>query len=204
MANGNGTFDIAPGLIGYEWDVVPEDQYRPAGLIKLSETTLNWSGILVDQGNRVQPGTATHNLTLYRDDSGALVFGSGTVFWSWGLSNEHDSSPYGANIANPRCSSLRLTCLRTWVSSRVRCNPGLTLAGSASTDTTAATVTLTDLPAQIAALQPVTITGTATDNDGNPATTDGVVALVEVSLDGGATWRVAHGGTSWSYQWLPT
>ena len=31
VANGNGTFDIAPGLIGYEWDVVPEDQYRPAG-----------------------------------------------------------------------------------------------------------------------------------------------------------------------------
>ena len=26
------------------------------------------------------------------------MFGAGTVFWSWGLSDQHDSSPYGANI----------------------------------------------------------------------------------------------------------
>src|SRR5262245_54113809 len=88
VANGSGTFDIAPGLIGYEWDVVPEDQYRPAGLIKLSETTLNWSELLLDQGNHLQSGTATHNLTLYRAASGALVIGSATVFWGWGLVNE--------------------------------------------------------------------------------------------------------------------
>jgi hypothetical protein len=29
-------------------------------------------------------GTATHHLTLYRAASGALVFGAGTVQWSWG------------------------------------------------------------------------------------------------------------------------
>ena len=27
-------------------------------------------------------GNATHNLTLYRDDSGALVFSAGTIFWA--------------------------------------------------------------------------------------------------------------------------
>ena len=33
-------------------------------------------------------------LVEYRDPtSGALVFGAGTVFWSWGLSNQHDNSP---------------------------------------------------------------------------------------------------------------
>ena len=32
----------------------------------------------------------THKLSLYRDDSGALVFGAGTVQWSWGLDGNHD------------------------------------------------------------------------------------------------------------------
>ena len=52
---------------------------------------------------------------------------------------------------------------------------------SASTDTTAAATSINDLPDTVAALSPVTITGTATDNDGNPLTTDGKVAVVEVS-----------------------
>ncbi|MEO8681505.1 MAG: Ig-like domain-containing protein, partial [Vicinamibacterales bacterium] len=42
-----------------------------------------------------------------------------------------------------------------------------------------------------------TITGTAGDNGG------GQVASVEVSVDGGATWRVAQGTSSWSYDWSP-
>ena len=46
--------------------------------------------------------------------------------------------------------------------------------------------------------------GTATDDDGNAATADGKVAVVEVSVDGGATWRVAEGTSNWSYQWRPT
>jgi hypothetical protein len=42
----------------------------------------------------------------------------------------------------------------------------------------------------------VTITGTATD-------TGGLVGGVEVSVDGGATWRRAGGRASWSYAWTP-
>ena len=52
----------------------------------------------------------------------------------------------------------------------------------------------------------MTITGTATDNDGNPLTADGKVAAVEVSTDGGVTWRVAttsDGWAHWSYTWQP-
>ena len=51
-----GKLDIAPGILGYEWDTSPEDNLRPAGLIKLSDTTIPWNAILVDQGNRPQPG----------------------------------------------------------------------------------------------------------------------------------------------------
>ena len=31
----------------------------------------------------------THKLSLYRHSSGALVFGAGTVQWSWGLDGNH-------------------------------------------------------------------------------------------------------------------
>src|SRR6202008_2767085 len=42
----------------------------------------------------------------------------------------------------------------------------------------------------------VTIAGTAAD-------TGGVVAGVEVSTDGGATWHRAAGTSSWTYTWTP-
>jgi hypothetical protein len=36
----------------------------------------------------------THHMTLYRaQPSGALVFGAGTVQWSWGLDDNHDELP---------------------------------------------------------------------------------------------------------------
>ena len=42
-----------------------------------------------------------------------------------------------------------------------------------------------------------TITGTASDTGG------GVVAGVEVSLDGGETWHPARGRADWSYEYDP-
>lgn len=44
---------------------------------------------------------------------------------------------------------------------------------------------------------PITITGTASDAGG------GVVAGIEISVDGGATWHVANGTSNWSYSWTP-
>ena len=43
----------------------------------------------------------------------------------------------------------------------------------------------------------MTISGTATDSGG------GVVAGVEVSVDGGATWHAAQGTAAWSFDWSP-
>lgn len=203
-----GRNDLAPGILGYEWDTSPEDANRPPGLIKLSETTLSWPNILVDQGNRTEPGTATHNLTLYRDDSGALVFGAGTVFWSWALSDQHDSSPYGGNIANTALQQFAVNLfadmgIQPAVSDAILASGGLVRA-SASADNTPARTTLANLPDSAPAFSPVTISGTATDNDGNAATVDGAVGVVEVSIDGGATWKVANGKGNWTYSWLPT
>ncbi len=209
VANG-GKLDIAPGILGYEWDTSPDDVLRPAGLVKLSGTTIPWDGILVDQGNTVAAGTATHNLSLYRAESGALVFGAGTTFWSWGLSDAHASSPYGATIASTDLQQFTMNLfadmgIQPGVSDAFLISQGLTRA-SASNDHVAATATIATPPAHIAALSPVTITGTATDDDGNPLTADGKVAVVEVSTDGGTTWRVAttsDGWAHWSYTWQP-
>ena len=45
---------------------------------------------LLDYSSTYGPGYATHSLTLYRHESGALVFGAGTIQWSWGLDGHHD------------------------------------------------------------------------------------------------------------------
>ena len=39
---GGATRTLPTGILGYEWNMSPEDEYRPASLIKLSETTLDW------------------------------------------------------------------------------------------------------------------------------------------------------------------
>src|SRR5215510_14452476 len=44
----------------------------------------------------------------------------------------------------------------------------------------------------------ISITGTASDTGG------GTVARVDVSVDGGATYGLATGTTSWSFSWTPT
>ena len=50
--------------------------------------------------------------------------------------------------------------------------------------------------------QVVVIKGQATDDDGNALTADGKVAAIEVSVNGGVTWRVADGTTEWRHNWL--
>ena len=91
VASGNG--GTLTRLLGYEWDSDLDNGFRPAGLIDMSSTTRNVNTLLLDNGATTGPGTATHSLTLYRDTtSGALVFGAGTVMWSWGLSNQY--APY--------------------------------------------------------------------------------------------------------------
>src|SRR5262249_61458217 len=80
----------AGGVLGYEFDEDLDNGFRPAGLIPLSSTVATIDEKLQDNGSLYSPGTATHSLTLYRAGSGSLVFGAGTVQWSWGLGNVHD------------------------------------------------------------------------------------------------------------------
>src|SRR6185503_16952842 len=77
---------LTPGALGHEWNTNPDNGFRPAGLIDLSSTTLWIDGALSSTDTHtLGSGEATHNLTLYRAASGALVFSAGTVFWSHNL-----------------------------------------------------------------------------------------------------------------------
>ncbi|WP_432443342.1 DUF4082 domain-containing protein [Methylobacterium aquaticum] len=189
------TASLNKNYLGYEWDEAPDDASAPAGLVRLSSTTLDQTTYLQDYGNTTGKGTATHSLTLYRAPSGALVFGAGTVYWSWGLSANHDNE---ATPTDPRIQQAMVNLLADMGVQPGTLDSDLTPA-TASTDRTAPTSTVTTptTGSSVTAFTPVTITGTASDAGG------GVVAGVEVSTDNGTTWRTATGDESWSYTFAP-
>ena len=86
---GSQTTTVGSSIIGYEWDEDLDNGFRPAGAFRVSETS-GTGEILQDYGSTYGPGSATHSMTMYRHSSGALVFGAGTIQWSWGLDSNHD------------------------------------------------------------------------------------------------------------------
>ncbi|MBX5235033.1 DUF4082 domain-containing protein [Rhizobium sp. NLR4a] len=186
------TATLTKNYLGYEWDEAPDNGFDPAGLVKLSSTTLPVSTYLLDYGNTTGNATATHNLTLYRAPSGALVFGAGTVYWTWGLSDNHDLT---ATPTDPRVQQAMVNLLADMGIQPGTLQSGLT-AATASLDHTAPTSVIT-VPATATVGSTVTITGTAADTGG------GVIAAVEVSTDNGASWHPATGDENWTYTWQP-
>ena len=57
---------LGNGMLGHEWDEDLDNGFRPAGLIRLSETTIDGVPYPTDAGSVYDTGTATHSLTLYR------------------------------------------------------------------------------------------------------------------------------------------
>ncbi|MBY5522827.1 DUF4082 domain-containing protein, partial [Rhizobium leguminosarum] len=186
------TATLTKNYLGYEWDEAVDNGFDPAGLVKLSSTTLPVSTYLLDYGNTTGNATSTHNLTLYRAPSGALVFGAGTVYWTWGLSNNHDNQ---ATPTDPRVQQAMVNLLADMGIQPGTLQSGL-VAATGSTDNVAPTSVIT-VPATAAVGSTVTITGTAADTGG------GVVAGVEVSTDNGASWHPATGDENWTYSWSP-
>ena len=184
---------LAPHTIGYESDEDVDNLFRQSGLIHLSTTTGAVPQYLQDFGStNVAAGNTTHHLTLYRAASGALVFGAGTVQWTWGLDQEHDGN--GA-AADPRMQQAQVNILADMGAQPTTLTTGL-VATAASNDRTAPTVTITapTVGSTIANGSTVTLKGTASD-------VGGVVAGIEVSTDG-STWHMATGTTSWSYTYV--
>ena len=187
---------LSDGTLGYEWDSDLDNGSRPPGLVDLSSTTEAALNVLQDNGSTYGDGSATHSLTLYRAPSGALVFGAGTVQWSWGLDANHDRD---SSTADPRMQQATVNLFADMRGQPGSLDPSLT-AASASTDTTAPSAAIVS-PATGTTVTPgttVTIQGTATDAGG------GRVGGVEVSLDGGTSWHPASGRESWRYTWTPS
>ncbi|MCU1311003.1 MAG: hypothetical protein JWO20_2128, partial [Candidatus Angelobacter sp.] len=193
---GGGQTYVAPaGTLGYEWDEDLDNGSRPPGVVRLSTATYNVpsGNLLLDNGSTYGSGTAVHHLTFYKHSSGALVFGAGSVQWSWGLDAEHDN--FGTAIdVNMQQATVNLLADMNVQPATLQ-NP-LT-AASASSDTVPPTSTITSPAANstVSAGSTVTISGTAADVGG------GVVGGVEVSTDGGNTWHPATGRATWSYSW---
>lgn len=177
--------ELGYSTLGYEWDF-EQEQYRdqyPAGRMTLSSTTY---------------GANTHKLSLYRHSSGALVFGAGTIQWSWGLDSKHKS---GTTQISKNMQQAMVNLFADMGVQPGSLQSNLT-ATTASTDFTPPVSAITAPPngSVFPSRAPVTISGTATDGQ--------VVAGVEVSLDGGLSWRQAEldkldGNVSWHYTWTP-
>jgi large repetitive protein len=179
LASGQ-TATLTAGTLGYEWDWYQFPTFYPAGRMRMSNTNFNGH---------------THNLSLYKSSFGGWVFGAGTVQWTWGLDANHDRGNAAPDI------SIQQSTINLFADMGIQpgsLQPGL-LAATASTDVTPPASVIT-FPADGQSFPEdsvITITGTASD-------VGGVVAGVEVSVDGGTTWQEATGTTSWSFTWSPT
>src|SRR5262245_7699028 len=197
------------GILGHEWNEDLDNGFRPAGVIRMSQTTVNNVPYIQDYGTVYAAGTATHHLTLFRAPSGALVFSAGTVQWAWGLDPNHDTEtgipPERANGSNIRVGvdlkgavrgiqQATVNLLADMNAQPATPQPGLVKA-TASTDRTAPISRIDPGGARAIAGGMWEVSGTAVDTGG------GVVGGVEVSVDGGATWHPAEGTTRWSYRW---
>ena len=201
---------LLKGLLGHEWDEDLDNGFRPPGLFRLSETTIDNVPYIQDCGSVYDSGTATHHLTLYRHASGALVFGAGTVQWAWGLDAHHDTEtgmpPERQNVDTTRVGvdpngpdrNVRQATVNLFADMGVQpatLAPDL-VRGEPSEDREPP-VSRIDEPRTGSSLPPgpVQVSGVAQDRGG------GCIAAVEVSVDGGATWHPAEGRESWRYEW---
>jgi len=211
------SYATAPGYLGYEWDEDIDNGFRPAGLMDLSSTALDVGGPygqygaggkLIGDHGWYDKAYGTHSLTLYRASSGALVFDAGTIQWSWALNGDqwgggndfHWYQSFETIRPVPVDRNLQQATVNLFADMGVQpdsLQTGL-LAASASSDRTPPVSRISSPAAGASLSGAVIVSGTAADRGG------GVVAGVEVSIDGGATWHPASGTDNWSYTIVPT
>jgi Ca2+-binding RTX toxin-like protein len=207
------TTKLAPGTLGYEWDVNPDNGFRPEGLINLSSTKVlvDPSYLFADPSDT--PGAPTvHNLTLYRAPSGALVFGAGSAYWSWaldshnlGLLGSQNLELKGLKPVDPAAQQAMINLLADMGIQPSTLQSGLVHA-TQSTDHEAPTtiftgskITGSKFTGSLVAVvgRECVIFGHSDDPGG------GVVAGIEFSADGNR-WHYANGTANWAFSWTPT
>jgi hypothetical protein len=76
--------EIGKNLVGWEWDGLADNGATPKGVRVLFDSPV-FGEILQDTGSDMALTKARVATTYYRAASGAIVFASGTIQWSWGL-----------------------------------------------------------------------------------------------------------------------
>ena len=205
-------YRTSPGLLGYEWDAAVRDMHTPPGLLHLSRTEVTvHKQLMQDYGaGYVGSGRVHHALTLYRNQtSGALVFSTGTCQWAWALAPLHD---YSFNLGHVPLDARLQQATANMLADMGVLPPSS--AKEAAAEAQAQAQALDDRPPRSyisstlrgtglhnhtvvrekgKARSDVLIQGSAVDSGG------GVVALVEVSIDGGVTWGAARGNKHWHF-----
>jgi hypothetical protein len=182
-------------LIGYEWDIDADNGYRPATLVPQSSTTIQSNAVLLDDyAHSVGVGTATHSLTLYRADSGALVFGAGTVMFTWALDSNHALGPGGSGAGTPEYRDIQQAMINLFADMGV--NPETLqdnlVPGGVPNDSRAPDVTINPWLSNLKYYSgdTISLSGTASDLEGH-------LAGVTASLDTYPSFRTSNTG-DWS------
>jgi len=118
--------DAIPGLLGYEADA--EEGNQPANTILLAHSPYSVNG----------GPTVYGDMTLYQATSGANVFSTGTVQWSYGLSKISPWSPSPSRV-NPIAQQVTNNVLQEFINASASSTPS---SSTTATPTATATATL--------------------------------------------------------------
>jgi hypothetical protein len=145
---------------------------------------------------------------LYRAPSGALVFGAGTVQYTWGLDNFHDNftgvpaeqaNRYAIRVGYDQrgpVKALQQATVNLFADMGIQprsLQPDLVPAEQSADRTAPLSKIVSPVPGAVVD-GVVTIAGTSTD-------VGGLVGGVEISTDGAKTWHPAVGTDRWNYEW---
>jgi N,N-dimethylformamidase beta subunit-like protein len=167
-----------PGLLGYEVDQV--DQGSPSGTITLTNSPFQ------------EDGTHYGDISLYQASSGAWVFSTGSMDWTYGLSAVSPYSP-SPSLVNSAAEQITVNVLNQFVSGSATSTPSATPTSTPSvTPTPAHTPTITPTPVQTPGVTPTprqtpTTTPTPVQTPTATPTPGGSSALTVVSPANGAT-----------------
>ncbi len=202
--------------LGHEWDEDLDNGFRPSGLLRLSETTEDEQfeedyvqRYIIDPNFRpagtgsffdatALPGynnsqDATHSLTMYRGSRKGLVFSAGMSSWSQALVPDPGPNPPSTSHHDYKVKQATINLLADMGviadEDYLESTTNLHVA-SGSADTT---------PPQTPSLEIsgvfVTENTTSWTFEGTATDVGGKVGGVEVSWDGGVTWKRAFSGT---------
>jgi hypothetical protein len=129
----NSYIDVGDQIVGWEWDSVADNGSSPQGLQILAETPVY--GFMLRDAGRVGNGDldgGTATVTRYTAPSGAIVFASSTIQWSWGL------GAHGMEIvpADPYITQITYNILADMSAEPGSPTPNIILDGSDTPDPT--------------------------------------------------------------------